>query len=1055
MLSTSNAKASSPLAPDKASEKSDVVFKKHVLKLGLDGSSLPRLVVVTDRNVYICLPSGGITRTVAVARVERVTLCPREDAVHGDREKGGTAAASAATSSKGSSGISNSSSGNSNATPPPSPSKANKGQSRSPSSFFASVFSRGGNGGKSFEKKSSRQSRELNEDVDETHPASPKTDAPPPSSLQRQRQQAFTTAAATSPSGWAAIVTLGVAFESPLALQLLTVDDGLDLVAALRASPLISAKAVFNVPDDEGPTNAAGELLFAAPPRREDPRVPRVLERDNKKAQNTREAHTVEEVQLSPSSPRSATAASPPSMPSPDNSSVNAAAPSLSNDAVDKTADDEVNKNNEQQPENASRRSHDAVVLLSQEEAPPHTPPSSSSPFSTPSSKASSVHIAGPEETDGAGEEAPRGSASESAVVLTPIHESPSSAPTETAAPQQKPPPPPPRKAEEPTSTHPTAFTNLSTEPDVRTPSPLRAAPLREAPPPPPLQPAPVPAPSSSFSFVAAPVGVAAVTAAEKAPAATTAVVPPTHMTPLSNFSASQSAGVSAQRVLSMDDEVGEAPRRPSSTKGKTTSTMWEATRDSELPSSSSPPPTYEQLLRATCAVSDESIHEKLQHAGKSWSSSAQNPFDPSTRPFLSYAHRAEDDIYAVPTTSRSLLPGALNTTHPTATAVKVSTPPAGAATSSPSPFASTSVARRTPVYMETLQAELAEQTETVARLRRSLQVQEALLLELAEVKEEVRALRTTVTERDAQCAEWQAAYTHAEEHVGGVRREQAHLLAAQEERLRRAHRDELEAVQAAFDAYDTRMTEFVEQLQRDHRDEAARWQHERRTLHHQIEELREQLAAEAQARAVAEDEAAAWAASPSSSTPAAYLDPSLGGTWGAPPQHTGGADDVYAHARKRAEEKLAAYVAQQQQQHQRRRQAATTTPPPPAPGTSPRSRMSSPVAGSHPTPASPWPQPRSAGTVPPATPPPASHVAFGAHRLFDNSNDNEGVVLHCDHHSHSAQPATASRQPRHRRDTRGDSLIQTPPSSSLKPSEIDNAKRDTSGYVPHRRTFV
>lgn len=52
----------------------DLLFKRRVLKLDIDGTSLPRLVVVTDENLLICLTTGGVTRSIMMDRVERVSL---------------------------------------------------------------------------------------------------------------------------------------------------------------------------------------------------------------------------------------------------------------------------------------------------------------------------------------------------------------------------------------------------------------------------------------------------------------------------------------------------------------------------------------------------------------------------------------------------------------------------------------------------------------------------------------------------------------------------------------------------------------------------------------------------------------------------------------------------------------------------------------------------------------------------------------------------------------------------------------------------------------------
>lgn len=935
------------MVPDDTSGRPDVVLKKHVLKLGMDGSSLPRLVVITAQNVYICLPSGGITRTVAIARIERVTLCPREDMLndeheHDDEEDDEGGRSSSRSTECGGLGRESSAAdaGTTANSPPSSPGKQKARGSRSPRSFFSSLFSRGSSAGKSTEKvqaSSRRRGRSGKEDVDEIHPASP-VEKQEQEGLPRRRQLS---SHSSSSASWAAVVTLGIALEAPLALQLAHTDDGMDVVAALRASPNISDKAVFNIPDEEGPTNAAGELLFSTPSRREDPVVPRVLERENAVKEDPQ--GPVEEVELSPSSPRSTTAASA-AVPYPQPSAAEKAVRESSG-AGEENVEERPTSGAEEE-ERDSLRQREALPAASTQLQPRHSSASSSSSSASvaSSSKASSVHTAEPVPAVTTRDSEVRAAAAEPAIVLTPGAEV------------------------EPLSSNTTAA--ATAEADGRTPSPLRAAPLREAPQP--------PLPSLSTT--------------EESPEQ-----PP--------------SSASTRRMLQMnaaDDGSGDRKAR----------TAWEMIRDGEARA----PQPFADRSQPTSAPSPPPA--RTLRTPSHVDSSAMTAADVQQPPryFAAASAPAATDA---PT---ERLQQQQQQQHHRVAAVDVSSP-------------SSAVVRASAAPVETLQAELAQQSETVARLRRSLQAQEALLLELSEVKMEVRSLRATLTERDAQCAEWQAAYTNAESHIGGLRREQQHLLAEQEERLRRAHRAELEAVQAAFEEYDTRMTGFVEQLQRDHREEAAQWQHERRTLHHQLEEMYRLQDGEERARAVAEASARKnqqrrpSPSPPPSGVAASYLDESRGrarGGGAAARQPAGREDSIYERAQGRVQEKLNAHMVQRQHR-------ANTA--------SGNSNVAPASFTATPTPTSPWPQPRVAEPTPTSPPPQStSRIAFAAHHLFDKVEDVDK----------SAASFHTSR-----RDARGgDSLIQTPPSSSTlmeRPGDREPLKRGAAagGYVPHRRSFV
>ncbi|KPI89965.1 hypothetical protein ABL78_0933 [Leptomonas seymouri] len=958
-MSARSTTVGSPLTPGDASASPDVLFKKQVLKLGMDGSSLPRLVVVTESNVYICLPSGGVTRTIAIARIERVTLCPRQDISYEERD----------------------SSGDADGAHTPSPSHATEGAS-SASSLLVSVPSRGGSGGRSSSKNSSRRhSRLYKKDEDETHPSPAQGDTPPapPQDLGSMflvgGRRSSTGVSSPKPSAgeWAVVVTLGVAFEAPLALQLRHKEDGTGFVSALRASPQLSQKAVFNMPDEGRPTNALGEPLLSAPPRRADPTVPRVLERDGegKGAKEIEgDAGVMEEVELSPASRKSTSGeAAVKEDVKGDDSSCQAQGPLLKR-RVDETG------------------GQSSDTLHQPERVASYTPSSSSRSSPTPP-KASSVHAVEPATAVASSDEHVGRDASKPVALLTPLHEP---TPTPRAAAQPVPPLQPQETTKEPptAATAPTnKFVSMSSgaEPVGHTPSPLRAAPNREAPQPP-LQPVTSTAAPSSTSLV-------------------------------TSLNASQHANSDPCRTLQMGDEaVVPAVEKPSDE--KPVPTIWEAIRDSEARSSQLPLPA---LPKVECHT---------QGGRSSWMVTDPAELHPLLAPAAPVSQHLPPPVAPSSVTTEDFF-------HERRPADAQSSP-----------------AVLTPAHREPLHAELAGLPETAARLHRSLQAQEALLLE-------VRSLRATLAERDAQCAEWQAAYTHAEEHIGSLQREQEHLLAEQGEWLRCAHRKELEAVQAAFEEYDTRMTDFLGHLQREHREEAAQWQHERRTLHHQLEELlHQQEDGKQRARAVAEaavlEARQRRAQSPSLyPTPLSCLDHSLGS---AADVRTSPAEsvDAYENTRVRVQEKMEVYVAQRQ----RHKQATSCPPTPPAPSSfvpspspGPRGNRGSSSAVAAPrasppqqTPASPWPQPRSATETAPSSSS-SPRIALGAHRLFDSRNNE-------DHEGMQSVAHPMATPPLRRRDPRGSSLIQTPPPpSSTKDCGREHVEPNNTSYNPHRRTFL
>ncbi|KAG5481062.1 hypothetical protein LSCM1_06739 [Leishmania martiniquensis] len=194
-----------------------VRFKAQVLKLGTDGSSLPRLVVVTDTYIYVCVPSGGITRIIAVCRIGRVTLSQHEVA---EASKDGAVA------------------GGSGSRGPTAPSVSpHRGK---PISAFNSVFTVGGGTSGRTEVKTLLSGRTdcAEDDIGGTSEGSSPGASVASSSFQgstfaatESRGEASATAAAVR---WLTIVTLGLTQEATLALQFCSAVDGEDFVAALR-----------------------------------------------------------------------------------------------------------------------------------------------------------------------------------------------------------------------------------------------------------------------------------------------------------------------------------------------------------------------------------------------------------------------------------------------------------------------------------------------------------------------------------------------------------------------------------------------------------------------------------------------------------------------------------------------------------------------------------------------------------------------------------------------------------------------------------------------------
>ncbi|CAG9572478.1 conserved hypothetical protein [Leishmania major strain Friedlin] len=653
----------------------EVYFKKQVLKLGMDGTSLSRLVVVTDTHVYVCVPSGGITRAIAVRRIERVTLCSRED-VGNDEDGDDYAGWNAASGSAGGAGSDD----------PAMPSAK---------SFFASVFSpRGGIAG-----RASLQAPH------HSHPDSGGGDA---GGALAVRSAAVGKTGCEVPASVAAgrrmtIVTLGIAREAALALQFYSGVDGEDFVAALRKASHISTAALFNLPAEEGPIDPAGRLLPLSA-RCEDPVVPRVLKRgagDTNMGNHKPDAESiraVEEVQLSPPrSPRSPTA--------PPQPAAHRALP-----PHDRSGSGNSDGSRGRHP--SSRKSVNTAVpgQAAQQKVGDRAPPAPSPAVYAPAAEETRWHS----------------------------------------------PPQALSRLQKSTDSSPSAW---------RTPSPLRTAPHRKVPAP------PSPAPSQQLQLSA----------------------PPPLKTIRDPAIEGKGGGGSHNRGSSATESLRDAASEPT----RTTS--------------------QERLPRLIYATASSAMCEGVPSCPE-----AAAPVSPT---------KAE----AVP--RRSLFADELDATQvvdPTASSLSAAAPRTAF-------MATENGACDAPVHVGALQAELAAQSAAVARLQRSLQAHESLLIELADARADVRGLHATLAERNEQCEEWRSACSQAEQRATMLRHQHERMLAEQQERLRRAHHAELEAVQAAFEEYDARMSAFLEQLQQDHREEAVRWQRERRALLLQLHEQQRQ----------------------------------------------------------------------------------------------------------------------------------------------------------------------------------------------------------------------
>ncbi|KAG5481702.1 hypothetical protein CUR178_07055 [Leishmania enriettii] len=700
--------AAGTVATTSASPSSQEHFKRQVLKLGMDGSILPRLVVVADTHVYVCVPSGGITRTIAVCRVERVALCPHE--VADDEEDGDCDADLDEALKRAVAG------GGNGSRDPTTPSlKLKRGASILSPDFVLA----GGGGISGMQKRNASRAGHTDCADDDIDGASESCSAGP--SLATSSRQGASLAAAearsdvsasTAAARWATVVTLGIAQEAPLVLQFYSAVDGEDFVAALRKASHLSAATVFYLPSQEGPIDSAGWPPSSLPARCVDPVVPRIQKQEARETNvddykpGTGGRRSVGGVQLSPPrSPRSPTAppwpAAHPSLLSRDNRSGRDGSRGMrSNSEEDLRAAG---------PRQAALQCLKGADGLPQQRGGDRPRPASSTAANKPGSEHQWYSLPQPPSTS-----------------------------QETAG-------------------------GFSFEGNA--PSPLRAAPHREAPAPPqqPQLPAPPPLELLQGSAIEER-GLGKLHSRGSSDARS--LRDPSHEAARTQSQERRPrSSYAATSTPLMREEVPCCPEAPAPVAATVSTMKWETT--------------------SRVGLCVEELHSK-------------HDVEPTVSSLVAAATRK----YSM-------------TTH--------------------------DGARDAPIAMDVLRAELSAPSASVVRPQRTLQARESLLVELTNAKADVRGLQAALAERVAQCEEWRAVCSQAEQHISGLRRQHERVLAVQEERLRQAHRAELEAVQAVFEEYDSRMTAFVEQLQQDHREEAAQWQHERRTLLFQLNQQQQQ----------------------------------------------------------------------------------------------------------------------------------------------------------------------------------------------------------------------
>ncbi|KAG5481384.1 hypothetical protein LSCM4_07095 [Leishmania orientalis] len=883
-------------------------FKRQVLKLGMDGSSLPRLVVVADTHVYVCVPSGGITRTIAVCRVERVTLCPHEVA---DDEEDGDCDADLDEALKRTAAA-----GGNGSRDPTTPSlKLKRGKSILSPDFILA----GGGGISGRQKRKAPRAGHTDCADDDIGGASEGCSAGP--SLAASSPQGASLAAAEARSDvpastaavrWATVVTLGIAQEAPLVLQFYSAVDAEDFVAALRKASHLSTATMFFLPSQEGPIDSAEWPSSSLPARCVDPVAPRVQKRETRETDvddykpGTGGRRSVGEVQLSPPrSPRSPTA---PPWP--------AAHPGLLSH------------------DNKSGRDGSRGMRSSSEENLRAAGPGQAAPqcFKGPDGL--------PQQRGG---DRPRPASSTAA-------DGPGAEHRWYSLPQA------------PSTSQQTAG-SFSFEGNA--PSPLRAAPHREAPAPPqqPQLPAPPPLEPLQDSAIK-----------ER------------------GLGKLHSRGSSDAR--SLRDASHEAAR----------------TRSQErLPRSSyaatSTPPMWEEV--PCCPEAPASVAAQQM----------------SNVPRLS---RSDGTVAATVSTMKSELTSrvglcidGLHSKHDVEPTVSSLVAAAPRTSSMPTHDG----ARDAPIAMDVLRAELSAPSASVARPQRTLQAHKSLLAELTNATADVRGLQAALAERVAQCEEWRAVCSQAEQHISVLRRQHERVLAEQEERLRQAHRSELEAVQAAFEEYDSRMTAFVEQLQQDHREEAAQWQHERRTLLFQLNQQQQQRVRDiGEYRRVRAAEVAAQAQYEAQRR-------LVSGLQGRPREN--------AHAQQERPSPVVVASALH------------------SPQDGSKSSRRSPLASSMQLGLFPatWPPPGEASPsdalVDPA-PPPHTTRPFSAHRLLVSDLHVEGQMIR-DRSSHHHSIAATARDPH----SYSRAILPASPPRPLGSSPAGKRDAGKGGYTPRRRSYV
>ncbi|KAG5503670.1 hypothetical protein JIQ42_05892 [Leishmania sp. Namibia] len=865
-------------------------FKRQVLKLGMDGSSLPRLVVVADTHVYVCVPSGGITRTIAVCRVERVTLCPQE--VADDEEDGDgdadldevlkRAAAAGGTGSRD----------------PTTPSlKLKRGKSIFSPDFV--LADRGGISGR--QKLKAPRAGHTDCADDDIGGASECCSAGPSLATSSGQGASLVDAearsdvpASTAAVRWATVVTLGIAQEAPLVLQFYSAVDGKDFVAALRKASHLSAATAFFLPSQEGPIDSAGWPSSSLPARCVDPVVSRVQKREARETDvddykpGTGGRRLVGEVQLSPPrSPRSPTAppwpVAHPGLLSHDNRSGRDGSRGMRSSSEENLR--------AAGPGQAAPQCLRGADGLPQQRSGDRPPPASSTAANGPGAEHRWYSLL----------------------------QAPSTS-QETAG-------------------------SFSFEGNA--PSPLRAAPHREA-----------PAPPQQPQLLAP---------------------PPLELLRDSTIK---------------ERGLGKLHSRGSSDARSLRDASHEAART----------PSQERLPRSSyAATSTLPMREEVPCC----------PEAPATVAATVSTMKSE-------TTSRvGLCIDGLHSKHdvePTVSSVVAAAP----RTSS---MATHDSARDAPIAMDVLRAKLSASSASVARPQRTLQAHESLLAELTNAKADVRGLQAALAERVAQCEEWRAVCSQAEQHISVLRHQHERVLAKQEERLRQAHRAELEAVQAAFEEYDSRMTAVVEQLQQDHREEAARWQHERRTLLFQLNQQQQQRVRDIEEyRRVRAAEVAAQAQYEAQRR-------LVSGPQGRPREN--------AHAQ------------------QERPSPAVVASALHSPQDGSKSSRRSPLASSMQLGLFPatWPLP---GDTSPSdvlldpTPPPHTTPPLSAHRLVVSGLDVEGEMIR-DRSPHHHSIAVTARDP----DSYSQAILPASPPLPLGSGLAGKRDAGRGGYTPRRRSYV